>query len=176
VRTDRSRYAHRLEADPPIGRYRWAGPHEWLVEIGRLIRFGIVGTLSAMVYALLTFAVDSSGLTNAVFGTIVGHVAASFVSYFGHLHFSFAVDPDHRTFSWRFFIVAAAMFILNITITWLFTSILGLSYVVAIATVTVLIPVVNYFCNRYWVFMPGLVPATLAQAASQTTKLDADPT
>ena len=176
MRTDRSRYAHRLEADPPIGRYRWAGPHEWLVEIGRLIRFGIVGTLAAMVYALLTFAVDSSGLTNAVFGTIVGHVAASFVSYFGHLHFSFAVDPDHRTFLWRFFIVAAAMFIMNITITWLFTSILGFSYVLAIATVTILIPVVNYFCNRYWVFVPSLVPATLAPAASHTTKLDVDST
>jgi putative flippase GtrA len=173
VRTDRPLYAR---ADAPIGRYRWARPREWLVEIGRLVRFGIVGTLAATVYAFVTFAIDSTGLTNAVSATIVGHFAAGFVSYFGHLRFSFAVDPDHRIFLWRFFIVAAAMFVMNITITWLFTSLLGISYVIAIATVAVLIPMFNYLCNRHWVFTPGLVPEALAQSPHQATKLGPGPT
>jgi putative flippase GtrA len=143
------------------------GPRQLLLEIGRLIRFGIVGIVVTLVYGFVTFALVSSSLANAVSATVIGHITAGLVSYFGHLRFSFAVNPEHRTFLWRFLVIAAAMFAVNIAITWLFTSVLGVSYVISIATVAILIPLMNYLCNRLWVFSPGLGPARAGETAKK---------
>jgi uncharacterized membrane protein len=43
-----------------------------------------------------------------------------------------------------------------IVVTYKITGILGGSNRVAVAAVMVLIPLTNYFCNRFWVFLPGL--------------------
>jgi putative flippase GtrA len=125
-------------------------------ELFRMVRFGIVGILAAALYAAVTSAIIETGIANPIAATIIGHLAAGVVSYVGHLHFSFAVNPDHQIFLWRFLVVAAVAFAVNIGLTWLFTIALGLPYVVAVATVTVLVPIINYVCNRYWVFLPGL--------------------
>lgn len=132
------------------------------VEIARLVRFGVVGILSAAVYAVVTFAINALALGSPIMATICGHVAAGAISYLGHLHFSFGVPPQHRTFLSRFLLVAAATFAVNIFVTWLLVDVLGLSYLVAIAVVTALIPTTNYLFNRFWVFLPGLdVPPTI---------------
>jgi len=43
-----------------------------------------------------------------------------------------------------------------VIVTWLIADVLGLSPRIAIAVVTVLIPITNYLANRFWVFLPGL--------------------
>jgi putative flippase GtrA len=131
---------------------------EFLTEAGRLARFGIIGALAGVVYAVVTFLIVAAGLGGPVAATIIGHLAAGFVSYFGHLHYSFAVEPDHRVFLWRFVVIAVVAFAANIGTTWLFTVALKLSYIYSIVVVMVLIPVVNYVCNRFWIFRSGLAP------------------
>ena len=129
---------------------------ELVTEGGRLVRFSAVGALAAAVYALTTFLVVALGLGQPLAATIIGHVGAGFVSYFGHLHYSFAVEPDHRVFLWRFVAIAVVALAVNITVTWLFTVVFKHSYISSIAVVTVLIPVVNYLSNRFWIFSSGL--------------------
>src|SRR5688572_22232236 len=131
---------------------------EFLFEGGRLVRFGIVGTLAGAVYAGITFSIVAAGLGGAVTATIIGHLAAGFVSYFGHLRYSFAVEPVHHVYLWRFIAIAVMAFAANILTTWSFTAFLKVSYVYSIAVVMVLIPIVNYLCNRFWIFRPGLTP------------------
>ena len=126
------------------------------IEVFRLVRFGLVGIVVAALYACITFLLVETGLCDPIAATIIGHLSAVGVSYWGHLHFSFAVAADHRTFLVRFLIVAAIAFAMNIGITWLLTEALGASPRIAIATVTLLLPAVNYLCNRFWVFLPGL--------------------
>lgn len=127
-----------------------------IVEAGRLVRFGIVGALAGIVYAVITYLIVAAGISEPIAATIVGHLAAGFVSYLGHLHYSFGVEPDHRVFLWRFAVIAALAFTANIGTTWLFTGVLKLSYVYSILVVMVLIPIVSYLCNRFWIFKSGL--------------------
>jgi putative flippase GtrA len=138
-----------------IGKQMLSVERLW-IEFARIVRFGIVGTLAAVLYAAVTTSIVELRIANPIVATIVGHFCAAVVSYFGHLRFSFAVNPDHQIFLWRFLVVAAAAFAMNIGVSWLFTMTLGLPYFVAVVTVAVLVPITNYVCNRYWVFLPGL--------------------
>jgi putative flippase GtrA len=78
------------------------------------------------------------------------------VSYLGHSKYSFQVETDHRTFLWRFSLVAAITFSMNAVATWVLAIVAGLSHTVSFLILTVLIPLTNYLCNRFWVFLPGL--------------------
>lgn len=127
-----------------------------IVEFARLVRFGIVGVIATLVYFSTTFvAIEAFALT-PVRASIVGQVTAMGVSYFGHSLFSFAVKTDHRTYLWRFLVIAALTFTMNGVVTWLLTDVLRVYYPIAVGIVGLLIPLTNYVCNRFWVFMPGL--------------------
>jgi putative flippase GtrA len=141
---------------------------KFLIEAGRFARFGIVGTLAGIVYAVTTFLIIAAGLGGPVAATITGQVTAGFVSYLGHLRYSFAVEPNHRVFLWRFFVIAGVAIAANVVTTWLLTSVLKLSHVYSIVVVMVLIPIVNYLCNRFWIFRSGLGP--LSSKASRPSR------
>jgi putative flippase GtrA len=71
---------------------------DWLLEIGRVARFGIVGVFATIVYVCASFlAIDVLALSPVV-GSIVGQAASAAVSYFGHAMYSFRVEIDHKTF------------------------------------------------------------------------------
>ena len=130
-----------------------------LGEAARLIRFGFVGMCVTLVYML------ASSVANEVFGirpvlaTIVGQIAAIGVSYIGHLSFSFRVRAHHSTFLWRYLVIVMLLLGIALGLTWLITDLAGFSPRIATAAVAVLIPIINYLCNRFWVFSPGLAPA-----------------
>jgi putative flippase GtrA len=94
--------------------------------------------------------------------TIVSNMAARFASYFGHPRVSFAVASNHQVFVRCFLVIAMVTLEMKVGVTFLLTSILGISYRISIAVVTVLIPITNYPCNRFWVFHPGLEPLSKA--------------
>lgn len=136
-----------------------------------------MGIAATLVYAIVSAVGNEAFAITPVFASIIGQVASAGVSYFGHSLFSFRVKTNHQAYLLRFLIIAAIMFALNSAVTWLIADVLKLSPRIAIATVAVLIPIVNYVCNRFWVFTPGPVPANLARAsmASQATEFDAGP-
>ena len=135
-------------------------------ETGRMFRFGLVGLGATLVYAVVTAAANEAFAVAPVVASIIGQAASTGVSYLGHSAFSFRVRPNHRDFLWRFLAIAALAFALAAGITWLIADVGRLSPRIAIAAVTVVIPIVNYLCNRLWVFRPGLVPATPAPATA----------
>lgn len=127
-----------------------------ITEFARLVRFGIVGVTATLVYTATTFAaVGLLGLA-PVRASILGQIAAMGISYFGHSLFSFAVKTDHRTYLWRFLVIAALTFSMNGSVMWFLIHVLGLHYGISVGIVGVLIPLANYVCNRFWVFLPGL--------------------
>jgi putative flippase GtrA len=136
-----------------------------LVELGRLFRFGIVGIAATLVYAGATlFAIEIFHLA-PVPSSIFGQLTATGVSYFGHSIFSFAVQTDHKTYLTRFLLLLLLTFALNAIVTWLLSDVLQISHRISVAVVTVLIPVVNFISNRYWVFLPGLQTTTTISGA-----------
>jgi putative flippase GtrA len=136
------------------------------VEVGRIARFGIVGVVATLVYISTSWtAVYSFGLP-PVTGSIFGQALGVGVSYFGHSLFSFRVKIDHRVFLWRFILIAALTFALNIAVTWTLTGFFSLSFWISTLAVTVLIPTTNYLFNRFWVFHPArsIDPGACARA------------
>ena len=128
----------------------------WTVELGRIVRFGFVGVAATVVYTGTSVAgIEVFGLP-PVAASVLGQGVATFVSYFGHVLFSFRVEPSHRLYLMRFLLISVLTFALNIVVTWLIADVLGISPRIAIAVVTVLIPITNYLANRFWVFLPGL--------------------
>ncbi len=128
----------------------------WTLELGRIIRFGFVGIAATVVYVGSSFAgIEVFGVP-PVAASVLGQVLSTFVSYFGHAVFSFRVEPSHQLYLMRFLLISVLTFALNIIVTWLIADALGLSPRIAIAVVTVLIPIANYLANRFWVFLPGL--------------------
>jgi putative flippase GtrA len=146
------------EVDPAVPHFR---RFEWpairiALEGGRLFRFGLTGMLATLAYAGSTIALVESELLGSVAAAIVGYLAGAAVSYFGHLHFSFRVQPDHKKFVWRFVVTAALTFCVTALTTYLTTDILHWPYQISIAAVVLLNPAIGYLCFRLWVFFPGL--------------------
>jgi len=142
-------------AMPHFGQFKWLTT--WVaIEFGRLFRFGLTGTVATLAYAGSTIALVRYDLLGPVSATIVGYLVGAIISYLGHLHFSFRVEPDHRTFVWRFVVTAAITFPVTIIVTYLVADLLHWPYQIAIAIVTVLNPAIGYLCFRFWVFFPGL--------------------
>lgn len=125
-------------------------------ETGRVFRFAIVGVLATATYLFVSLMmVEAIGLS-PVLASIIGQSCAMGVSYFGHAFYSFKVGKVEWVYFWRFLLVAAATFSLNIGLTWLFTERAHLPYWFSFLIVAVLIPLVNYLSNRFWVFLPGI--------------------
>jgi putative flippase GtrA len=129
---------------------------ELAVETGRIVRFGIVGLIATVTYATATFIAVEWLRIDPVPASILGQGISTPVSYFGHAWLSFQVKADHRTILWRFLVIGAVTFGLNGAVTHLFTHVFSISNRITIIVVTILIPLVNYLCNRFWVFRPGL--------------------
>jgi putative flippase GtrA len=128
--------------------------HAIKVEAFRLLRFGLVGTSVALLYYVSSVAVVATALGTPLVATTIASVVSVFASYFGHMHFSFAVEPNHRKFVWRFGIAAAASYGLNLVLTWLLMHRLHIPYPIGFAIITAALPAWTYIVGRWWVFAP----------------------
>lgn len=136
------------------------GIPNFLVEAGRILRFGLVGTCVTLVYLLVSIVANEVFGISPVFAAIIGQAAAIGVSYIGHSSFSFRVATNHGVFLWRYLVIVALLLAIAVGVTWLITNVERLSPRIATVTVAILIPIINYLFNRFWVFSPGLTPAT----------------
>jgi putative flippase GtrA len=146
------------------------------VEAGRILRFGLIGICATLVYALTAAMAIEILSISPIPSSILGQAVSAVVSYLGHSIFTFRVKTDHRAFLWRFMIIAGLTLATNVTVTWLLTDILRLSHRVMIAVVSILIPTINYVCNRFWVFKPGLAAAQIHVPTAQPAKFDINQT
>jgi putative flippase GtrA len=126
-------------------------------EGGRIIRFGLVGVCATLVYILVSIIANENLRIAPVPTSILAQASSFAVSYFGHTVYSFRVKSDHSLFLWRFALITGLTFVLATSMTWLIADVGRLSPRIAVAVVAVLIPLVSYLCNRFWVFAPGLV-------------------
>jgi putative flippase GtrA len=129
---------------------------ELSVELGRVIRFGIVGVGATITYVAASLALTHLFTLSPVAASIVAQVISMPVSYFGHLLYSFRVEADHRTYVARFLFTTAAAFAVNFALTWTATVLFGWPQAGAVLLVSIAIPIASFLANRFWVFLPGL--------------------
>ncbi len=125
-------------------------------EVGRLVRYGLVGAATSVVFYLTNIgAVELFGI-RPVAASLLAQVVTIGVAYYGHALISFQVKPK-RDYFLRFITITAITMAANWGGTELITGYLAQSYLESMIVVSVLVPAVTYLCNRFWVFMPGRV-------------------
>src|SRR5262245_51873051 len=70
----------------------------WLVEVGRVFRFGLVGILATAVFAITTLTAVELFHASPLMSGIIGQAASTIISYAGHRRFSFRVRGAHSTY------------------------------------------------------------------------------
>ena len=115
------------------------------------VRYCLSGGASLLVYIGVGNALYYSGLPPALC-TLLAWTGAALVAYFGHIHFSFRVQADHRAMSLRFAVLLGINFLLIAGFTYVLFGLLGVGYSVTSVLVSAATPLVTYPIGKYWVF------------------------
>ncbi|WP_099864273.1 GtrA family protein [Pararhizobium haloflavum] len=115
--------------------------------------FAGVGVAATLVHYLTALAL--SLMMPIAYANPFGFGAAFFVSYFGHLHLTFRLDPSERRHAQRlprFFLTAFSGFLIGQAILVALTSIDVLPGPAALAIAVFTVPVITFVASRLWVF------------------------
>jgi putative flippase GtrA len=123
-----------------------------LTDLGRLVRYGIAGGLSALTHlGTLALLVELAGM-RPVIGSTIGFLLSIAVSYGLQRTWVFASRNRHRTLLPRFLTVTAAALLLNTVVLHVGTEVLEVHYAAVQVVAIVLIPLSNYLLNSLWTF------------------------
>ena len=101
-----------------------------MLQTGRLLRFGLVGVITAVVhYGLLYVLVEYAGM-QATLSSSVGFLVAVAVNYGMHYSWTFAAPVPHGRALTRYIVMIALGFLINGGAMQAGVEILGLNYLV----------------------------------------------
>lgn len=125
--------------------------HATTKQIGK---FGIVGILATLTHATaLTILVEIFSLI-AWQANGAAFLIALVVTYIGQSYWVFQDTNHTATKSTKFIMVALLGFFLNITIMYAMNELLALHYLIGFFTATLIIPIITFIFNKFWVFRP----------------------
>ena len=122
------------------------------VSLHRVIRFGLAGLAATLVYFLLTNALVLAGGMPPVPASVVAYLLSLGVSYLLQSRFTFQVNANSLNQVARFVITSMAGLALAWCVMAISVDVLSWPYVVGAAAICLLIPIVNFFVFRGWVF------------------------
>lgn len=121
-------------------------------SLHRVVRFGLSGLVSTLVYFVLTNALVLVASMMPTTASVCAYLLSLGVSYLLQSRFTFRVNADSVDQIVRFVVTSLA----GLMISWCAMAIavdaLALPYVIGAAVVCILIPVANFFMFRSWVF------------------------
>jgi putative flippase GtrA len=122
------------------------------------MRFGLVGVLATVLYALLASALMSPEWIgfSAVPASLAAYAAAALFSYFAHRAVTFMSRGRHRREAPRFLLLTATGLAVAYCAPALLTGLFGLPGIVSILVTCIAIPVLNLIVLRLWVFAPRI--------------------
>ncbi len=121
------------------------------IHLSELIRYGLVGLLSAATYWGGSNVLDRFN-TPSYLSASLGWLASVLVSYFGHIFFTYRVKAEHHHRSWKFLVLSGINLSVTVGCTYLFHDAIGLSYRLSSGIITVIIPMISYPIGKFWVF------------------------
>lgn len=125
--------------------------------LGQLVRFGIAGGLTSIIYSLVYLPLTHFVFpgTRAVLAVPFAFAVAVTVGYFLHSRWSFrdhgSRDQGHVQ-RLKFVIVQASGLALNAVVTWIGTAAMHLQPWVPLIPAIFLAAIVTFLLNRWWVF------------------------
>ena len=136
-------------------------------RIGRLIRYGLVGSVVAALYSGFTILLVQTGLISDP--TLASAVSFAFtipLSFLAHRAITYADAVRDGAEGRRFGIIAVSTFVVS-TGTVKLVDLWGEPYWIALAVIWFLVPATNYIINAVWVFkVSGLFAVKPSEALS----------
>lgn len=125
--------------------------HRAKALVGEGFRFGLIGLLATLTYAIFSLLADAMG-AGPYLASFAGYAMSVGISYFGHAHFTFRTQRRYRATGPRFLVVTLTMFALTNVLMFLVTDLAGQPFTIAVALVAISIPLGTWVLNRFWVF------------------------
>jgi putative flippase GtrA len=116
-------------------------------------RFASVGVAATLMHVAMALAAARLGL-GPQSANGAGFAAALTLSYFGHGHYTFGADVEHRRHGPRFLATASLGLALSATITQVVSVWLGAPLALAMGVVAVAVPGATFLLCKLWVFAP----------------------
>lgn len=128
-----------------------------LLDKLRYVRFGLVGAISSLIYAVVVIVATKLFGTSPVAASVLGYAAAIPINFLGQKHYTFRSDrPAHHEM-----LQYAVVQLLNMAAAAFVTYVVdrfGLSIYVAIVAVIVVIPTMTYLMLKLAVFRTDGTP------------------
>lgn len=119
----------------------------------RLLRFGMVGTLAALVHLFMVMLLVEQARLSPLRANVAGFGVAFLVSYGGQRYFTFHDgDSPHRQALPRYLVVATVGWLLNQSLFALLLALTPLPYPLALGLVLALVAGLTFVLGRHWVF------------------------
>jgi putative flippase GtrA len=120
----------------------------------RLLRFGLVGGVSTLIYAVVAWVLTYPVALPAVVASIIAYCLGAVFSYTAHRNVTFRSDRPVAEEASRFAGVSFAGWIVAIISPLILTTLLGLPAVVAIVFASVAVPILSFIGLERFVFRP----------------------
>lgn len=121
--------------------------------IRQLGRFASVGVAATLLHVATALTASRLGLSpHSANGA--GFAAALALSYFGHGHYTFGSEVEHRRHGPRFLATASLGLALSAAITQIITVWLGAPLALAMGVVALAVPGATFLLCKMWVFAP----------------------
>lgn len=125
--------------------------HRLFAELGSMLRFGVVGIGASATYIVVALAAERAGLSPQQ-ANLVGVIASTLTSFFGHLFYSFRRDGITGQYITRFLVLSLAVYALSRAGTSLGVTYLGWPYWIVVLSIAVTMPLFTWTAGRFWVF------------------------
>ena len=118
----------------------------------KVLRYGVVGVMGALVHMSTLFLLVELGVTGHVVATTIGFVLALLISYGVNRIWTFGYSGSYWASLIRYCVVSLIGLGLNILIITLFTDILGLWYGWGAFVAVGAVALNNFILNNAWTF------------------------
>ena len=128
-----------------------------VTDVNRLIRFSIVGLLTAAFYFGLLSLIVELALAEPVMASAICYGAAVLLNYLMHYSWTFApaedaVSAPHGRALWRYLVMVACGFLINTALMYLMVHVLSWHYLAAQLIALVAVVTWNFLMSNFWVF------------------------
>lgn len=121
-------------------------------------KYALVGLLGAGIHFFSVVVLVEKIRVNPLISSVIGFVFSLIFSFFLNFFWTFKIKSNKTMLSTsiKYTIVSLSGLILNLLIMYIMNDLLGIWYIYAQLTSTVLVPVNNFILNRAWAFKNNL--------------------
>lgn len=123
-----------------------------VLEAERLIKFGIVGVLVAMLYYLALWTMVELLTIPVLMASSIAFILVSVVNYILHHRWTFRSTNAHSSAFPRFALMNVAGFSINWIVMYVGTEIFIINYLLVQAVAIVFLVVWNFVLSHFWIF------------------------